>query len=449
MKKILLLMATMATIFALVSCNSNDTTEVSATPNAIANEATRTPFRVYSPQAAWPLSDSQRQQCIALNDFSLRLFRILQEEGQSTLFSPLSLAYAMTMTGLACDGLPLQQLNTALGLPADDTTTLHDLMASLMLGLPQADTKVSLNLANAFYMNSSRSDVQINPDFQKALLNIYKADCQSLDFAQQSTLDYINQWCSQQTMGFIPKVLDELDSSLISCLLNALYFKADWAMPFFTDLTTEHTFTKEDGSTVSVPMMRQYETEKFPYFEDDLCQALRLPYADGNYGMTLLLPREGKTTGDVLDELTAERLTTLAKEMEYAPVDMLIPRFETHQTVRLIKGMRQMGLSSWFDGDNITCMVQEAGGTPHGVHIAEAFQVGRIKVNEKGTEAAAVTVFMFTDSAIIGEPRNFQADRPFVYLITERDSGAILFVGTYHGEKSPANDPTGIVPIRM
>lgn len=446
---------TVALGLALAGCSSDNFEQVSpdgtlaSEPASAANATPKAPFRVYNAQATWPLSEVQMKGMTRVNDFSLRMFRMMREEGRSNIFSPLSLAYAMSMTGLGCNGIALQQLNEALGLPADDTTTLHDLMASLMLGLPLADDEVGINLANAFYMNSLRADVQINPDFRQVLLGSYKADCQSLDFSQQSTVDYMNEWCKEQTNGFIPKVFDNLNSELVSILMNAIYFRGDWTVPFVTDYTHNSTFTNEDGTTSTVPMMTQGLAGDFRYAEDDLMQAVRLPYAKGQYGMTLLLPREGKTTGDILDMLSGERLATLEGEMKYTPVNVEIPRFETNQTTQLVQPMRQMGLSSWFDGGNITGMVQNPDGTPHGVFIANATQVARIKVNEKGTEAAAVTVFEFADGMGPDNPKSFLADHPFVYLITERSSGAVLFVGTYHGEPSADDTETGIRSIYM
>ncbi|MBQ7571650.1 MAG: serpin family protein [Bacteroidaceae bacterium] len=407
------------------------------------------PFRVYSAQANWPLSETMSERMQQVNDFALRLFRLTQEEGRSNIFSPLSLAYAMSMTGLGCDGIALEQLNKALGLPDEDTTTLHDLMASLMLGLPSVDDAVSLYLANAYYQNTARADIRINPDFQQALQSNYKADCEALDFRQQSTVDYLNDWCDRHTNGFIPKVFDQLNPDYISILMNAIYFKGDWTMPFVTDYTHDRTFTREDGTTTTVPMMTRGEAGDDLYAEDDLMQAVRLSYAKGPYGMTVLLPRRGHTTGDILDALSGQRLTELNRKMRYTAVSVLLPRFETNQTTQLIEPMSEMGLSSWFDGDNLRGLVQTAGGAPYGVHIAEAFQVARIKVNEKGTEAAAVTVFEFTEGMGPEDPKLFLADHPFVYLITERSSGAVLFVGTYHGEPAESGTETGIRPIHM
>lgn len=429
------------TVSPLTTQATDAASSVSATPAA--------PFRIYNAQPTWPLSDAQKKEMAQVNDFSLRMFHQMRTEGRSNIFSPLSLAYAMSMTGLGCNGIALQQLNEALGLPANDTTTLHDLMASLMLGLPQADDEVSINLANAFYMNSCRADVQIVPDYQQALEHTYKADCQSLDFTQEATLDYMNEWCNRQTNGFIPKVFQQLNPSHVSILMNAIYFQGDWTVPFPTEYTHDSMFTNEDGTTSTVRMMVQGAIDEYRYAEDNLMQAVCLPYAKGRYGMTLLLPREGQTTGDILNALSGERLATLDREMRYTPVSISIPRFETKQKIQLVQPMKQMGLSSWFDGGNITGMVQNPDGTPHGVFIAEATQVARIKVNEKGTEAAAVTVFEPTDGMGPEDYKCFTADHPFVYLITERSSGAVLFVGTYHGEPSADDTETGIRPIHM
>ena len=441
-------------LLAIMSCASTGVEEPSRRSQTSDNGISVTQkkqigqFNVYRPQANWPLNDEQLSLVRRLNTFSFSLFRMIQDDDKSRVFSPLSLAYAMGMTGLGCNGLPLKELNDALGLAANDTTSLHDLMASLMAGLPRVDEKVELDIANAFYMNSHRDDVEVNPDYQEALLNAYKADCKALDFSQSSTLDYINEWCRIQTNNFIPKVIERLDESYISCLLNALYFKGDWTTPFPSDFTREWTFTREDGSETKVPMMNSLEPIGLDYAEDELCQALRMPYATGRFGMTILLPKKGHTTSEVLDALNGERLAEISKKMDNEDVYVQIPSFETKVTTQLIEPLAKMNLTSWFYGDNLLGMIQDHNGTPHGVSIVEAFQVARIKVNEKGTEAAAVTVFAYTDKAALREPKEFRADHPFVYLITERSSGAVLFVGTYHGEPSGSTE-TGIQPIRM
>lgn len=448
-------MTAVAMVFCLASCTS-DGNETNANINTENEPTTEVqvqqtgPFRVCSPQPNWPLTEAQIQQSAKINDFSLRLFRLLQEEGKSLVFSPLSLSYALGMTGLGCDGIALKELNKALGLPDDDTTTLHNLLASLITNLPQLDDKVSLNLANAYYMNQMRSDVQINPDFRLALQNGYMAGCELLDFSKQASLDYINQWCSDQTKGFIPKVFERLEPSDIAILLNALYFKGDWTNPFCSDFTREDTFTTETGDMIKLPMMTQVEPTYFKYAEDELLQAIRLPYASGKFAMTVLLPVKGKTTDDILQTLSSERLAQFAKNMKGTDVIVTMPRFETKCNTNLVEPLNLMGLPSWFDDACLLRgLIQDLDGTPHGMYVSNAFQVSRIRVNEKGTEAAAVTVMTYTDKAMPNEPKYFTADHPFVYLITEESTNTILFVGTYHGEPVNSGDATGIQPVRL
>lgn len=425
---------------AFVACQSED-----ATPSTTTNSGEDTPgssdttsmapFVVYEPQSVWPLTTEMLQQNRRLNDFAFRFFRLICQEPKSMVFSPLSLGYAMGMTGLACDGVALEELNALIGLQADDHTTLHDLYASLMEHLPEIDPEVQLHLGNAFFLNSLRSELQINPNFHDVLLSAYHAESGSLDFSAPATLDYLNDWCSRQTNGFIPHVFDVLNPNYVSLLMNALYFKGDWTYPFLAydegvD-SWDAPFTKEDGVQTTVSMM--YQKNRFEYTEDELCQAVRLPYAQRNYGMTILLPQKGLSVAQLLESLTDERLTAIASGMEEAEVILNLPKFETATTTNLVKPMTEIGLPSWFGGGTLNGMVQTLDGTPHGLSIAEAFQVARIRVDGKGTEGAAVTVFETTDGMPINS-KPFRADHPFVYLITERTTGTLLFLGTYQGE---------------
>ena len=447
-------MALIAIASALTACNSSeiasDAEEMTSISEAKVSQTNEKAFEVYTPQTNWPLTSEQLQQVGSVNDFSLRLMRLVQEQGKSLVFSPPSLGYAMGMTGLGCDGMALKELNEALGLPANDRTSLHDLYASLMENLPKVDKDVSLHLANAFFMNSGRDDVEINPAFKQSLMDGYKAACEILDFSDEESLNYINNWAARQTKGFIPSLLDRLEEYDIAMLLNALYFKADWTFPFDSNYTEEGDFSCENGEVTKIPFMYLGEPMDVKYAEDDLCQAVTLPYANRKFGMTVLLPREGKTVNDVLQTLSSEQLSKLAKSMKWKDVFVTMPRFDTKSTTRLVEPLEQAGLPSWFDDACLLRgLVQEHDGRPHCVYVSNAFQVGHIKVNEKGTEAAAVTVISYTDKGWGGETIQFVANHPFVYLITEEDTGVILFVGTYHGDPMGSGDTTGITPIHM
>ena len=196
---------------------------------------------------------------------------------------------------------------------------------------------------------------------------------------------------------------------------------------------------QENGTSVKVPTMCSNIDAK--YLETELFQAVRLPYGKLNewgysttppssFGMTILLPCEGKTTADILEWLTAERFAQMEQQMTGADVVMYLPSFETNVTTDLLGAFSRMNLP--FNYDELRGLVL-SNGKPRGLLLSDAYQSARIKVNEKGTEAAAVTIMDFTD----GMPMNlktFQADHPFVYLLTEQQTGTILFVGTFHGK---------------
>lgn len=229
-----------------------------------------------------------------------------------------------------------------------------------------------------------------------------------------------------------PEVLKEgeFDPGAVSYLLNAIYFKGDWAEKFNKDNTKNETFTKENNTKKSVPMMCQYH--EFNYTQTNESQALCLPYGNGSFSMTILLPMEGKTILDVAQTLTTEKWKNIMQNMRGCPVDLKLPRFESDTDIDLRPVMAKLGMPDAFDGNKADfsnfCNVC--------TYIGLMKQVAKIKVNEEGTEAAAVTVVdMLETSAVDPEPFyvTFHANHPFLYVISERQTGAIFFIGQYTG----------------
>ncbi len=436
MKRLVFLCAVMCTMFVFTSCNNGEPT----TPNG--DDITPIePFTVLVPQTAWPLTDTQLSQASKMNDFAFQLLRQSQKSGESLVLSPLSVDYALAMVALGAEGVTRDAIVKALGYDAKDPQALHNLMASLMAYLPSVDENVKINLANAFYLNASRKELSLNPDYKKVLQENYKAACEAVKTDTQEGIDQINGWCSKQTDEFIPKVFDyPLSGDNVCLFINAIYFKGDWYAPFNSAKTRERDFKQEDGTNVKVQSM--FNETPLSYAESELFQAVRLPYgktdengvAMGNpssFGMTILLPCEGKTTADILSWLTSERFADLSKEMKTSDVVISLPRFETNVKTDLMSAFKQLKLP--FNCNDLRGMVL-SNGKPRSLDLADAFQCARIKVDEKGTEAGAVTVVDFSDGMPINNRKAFIADHPFVYLLTEEKTGTILFVGTYHGK---------------
>ena len=250
----------------------------------------------------------------------------------------------------------------------------------------------------------------------------------------------------------IPTILDEVNPDMMSYLLNAIYFKADWASKFDQKNTKEETFTTEKGKT-KLPLMHQ--NVLIQYINNGLFSAVKIPYGNGMWNMMVMLPEDGKTTDDIINHLAATGLNGVEgafceekdgiatmKVIHFAPyeVDLKLPRFETaSDTDELdIKGglaglMQKMGIKLAFDP--ILADIPNMCDVP--VYINMMRQKAKIKVNEEGSEAAAVTVAGMANCTSAGPmeyPKaTFHANRPFIYCITEASSGVILFVGKFTG----------------
>ncbi|MBR5929059.1 MAG: serpin family protein [Prevotella sp.] len=382
------------------------------------------------------LSNDQKKLVMSNNDFAFNLFRTARNE-ESQILSPLSITYALGMLNNGAAGETLKQINTVLGFGDAGADAINDFCLKMLTEAPGLDEQTKVMIANTIYFNKAKG-YELKDDFVSKAKQYYDAVPESRDFGDGETLNVINKWANDHTEGMIPEILkeDEFDPQAVSYLLNALYFKGTWTLKFDVNNTQNEMFNGDD----EVPMMHLKEKE-LTYTENDECQALTLPYGNGAYQMTILLPLEGKTVNDVLNGLTAEKWQQNFQEMAPAVVDVKLPRFESMTEVDLKDIMSALGMPKAFIyGDaefpNL-CTCEE-------IYISLMKQVAKIKVNEEGTEAAAVTIIGTKDYAVPNPPRvQFYANRPFLYVISEQSTGSIFFIGQYMGESSKG-EPSGI-----
>lgn len=223
------------------------------------------------------------------------------------------------------------------------------------------------------------------------------------------------------------QALDEVSPTALAYLVNALYFKSEWAEKFPKGNTQNETFTDEAGQKSQVKMMKLAGKE-FNYGETDLCQIVNLPYGNGNFAMTVFLPKSGHT----VSELTAEMAKgALPRFFGSAEVDLWLPRFETKYHIQLNGILCQLGMPSAFNPGKADFLAM----SDQASYVDFVQQDAIVKVDEEGTEAAAVTVIGM-ECAAAAPPKKavFHADHPFLYLITETSTGAVLFAGKYGGQ---------------
>ena len=336
------------------------------------------------------------------------------------------------MLNNGAEGETLQEINQTLSFGEAGADAINAFCQKMLKESNTLDEKTKALIANTIFVNEG-CGYRLQEGFIDKANTFYDAQPQNRDFNDGETMDVINQWASDHTEGMIPTVLDTLTyrPDNVSYLLNALYFKGIWSSPFRKENTQDEPF----GGGDDVPMMHQEKSVR--YAENDFYQAVRLPYGNGAYRMDIFLPREDKTVGEVLESLNG---SNWQPKYEYRSVDLKLPRFETDTNQGLIEIMSDLGMPSAFSVFNAEfpyfCNVP--------IFISQMFQVAKIKLDEEGTEAAAVTVIGEATSGMPPVPKPFHANRPFLYIISEQSTGAIFFIGQYTGGVT-ADIRTGII----
>jgi serine protease inhibitor len=370
------------------------------------------------------LTDEERQLVKSNNDFAIRLFRQARDE-RSSIMSPLSITYALGMMNNGAAGQTQQEINDVLGFGETGADAINQFCRKMLTESGQLDKETRVDIANTIYVNNHWGYELKEPFIQKAN-EYYDAQPETRDFYDGITRDVINQWGSDHTEGMIKEILskDGFNQDAVSYLLNALYFKGTWVTKFDPNNTKEESF---NGGAI-VPMMHipcVMGGAEFDYTSNDLYQAIKLPYGNEAYLMTVILPQEDKTIEDVLDQMDGQNWQFHGRG---TIVDLKLPRFETEASIDLKPVMSALGMPTAFNPDfadfSDFCNVP--------TYIGLMKQVAKINVNEEGTEAAAVTIIEITSG--MPDIADFHATRPFIYIISERSTGIIFFIGQYMGE---------------
>ena len=385
--------------------------------------------KIDNPRGSISLTKQEKELVMQNNDFAFNLFRQART-GNNQMLSPLSITYALGMLNNGATGQTQEEISKALGL--GEAGAINQFCRKMLSEAPKLDKKTTVGIANTIYVNEAKG-YKLKPAFVETAQQYYDATPEARDFNDGLTLDVINQWGNDHTNGMIPKILtqDEFDPTAVSYLLNALYFKGAWVLKFNKDRTKEEKFNNNE----TVPMM--HTGGELLYTENDTYQAVQLPYGNMAYKMTVYLPREGKTVDDLLEKLDSK--SWAAGFSNWLVTNLALPRFETNTSQNLVPVMKALGVNRAFNPDEAE--FSDFCNVPTFIDLMK--QVSKIKVDEEGTEAAAVTVI---GNVATGMPREAQfiANRPFLYIISEQSTGVIFFIGQYLGQYSEARETDGI-----
>ncbi|MCK4546531.1 MAG: serpin family protein [Candidatus Eisenbacteria sp.] len=367
------------------------------------------------------------------HEFAIDLYGQFRTEDGNLLISPVSIRIAFAMAYGGAKGQTAAEIADVMHFPFGGEA-LHDAMNALDLALARRnlpatpdEDPVELHLVNAFWGQEGEA---FRPDYLDLLAVYYGSAMRALDFVHEpeESRSIINAWVAERTRQRILKLLPpgSIDPLTVAVLTNALYFKAPWADPFPEYATSDGPFHLKDGTLLTVPMM--HATESHRYAAGDGWQALEMDYRGEELSMVFLLPDKG-TFDEFEAGLDADRLETMLGSLEDASVTVTIPKFTFgSESMFLNDPLIALRMPSPF----VARSADFSGiwGEPGEMWISSVYHKTFIAVDEKGTEAAAATAIVFERLSILpGEPAVFTADRPFMFLIRDRMTGALLFFG--------------------
>jgi serpin B len=386
--------------------------------------------------AATQAAPSTLDVAAADNAFGFRLLNAVQKTipGGNVVLSPVSAALNLSMVLNGATGETRQQMLSTLSLSGSELSAINDANAQLIKVIRTPAQSITLSVADSLWVD--RRHAILRPDYVKQMQAWYDAEVADLDFSNPGAATPINNWVSKETNGRISKVIERINPADLLLLVNAVYFKGQWTHPFDKAETQQRDFALAGGAVKQVSRMTQ--SGRFDYFETPQMQALRLSFGDGALAMAVFLPAKSSSLDALEAELTGEHWTSW--QAQYAPRSGTIelPRFELKSNYHLNEPLRALGMTRAFQPDvaQLTDIFSSASGQvrPERLFISSVLQSTYWKVDEEGSEAAAVTTTGIRAAAVArpAQPFRMIVDRPFFCAIEDRRSGALLFLGAIY-----------------
>jgi serine protease inhibitor len=365
-------------------------------------------------------NEKEKSLAEASSNFGIVLFKktIKSENVDNVMISPLSISLALAMTYNGADGETKTAMENALCLNGQGTEEINQSFRKISESLLDVDKQVDISIANSIWY---KKGISVLADFISMNQDYYNAQVNALNFDEPESKDLINAWVAGHTNQKIPEIVDEIDPMSVMFLINAIYFKGPWKFKFEKANNHTGTFYLANGTTKQVEMMNQYA--ELAHFYNNLMTMVEIPYGQGNWAMDLILPNEGKSIGDVLDEMSTDNWNTWISSLGTpSGMNISLPAFKFDYKKKLNDILSDMGMAVAFDPKSADfskiCGIGD-------LYISKVLHKTYIEVNEEGTEAAAATSVEIAYNSAGG----LCFDRPFIFVIREITTGTILFIG--------------------
>lgn len=361
------------------------------------------------------------------NEFGLDIFELIYKDKETPtnfMISPLSLSMCLSMAYNGAETETKEQMAKTLRIEEFTREEINQSYQSLIEKLINADSKVAMEIANSIWYKNEylveQSYLDVNSQF-------YDAEVNKCDFNDPNTVNLINQWVSDKTHEKIPEIINEIPPLAVLYLINAIYFNGSWSQEFNPESTQSISFQNSEGDNIQTEMMHREDT--LNYFNNETFSAIEMPYGNGNFSMMVMLPNYDKSVDAVIAELSPENWQKWQDDFkETKNVDILFPKFKIEYEITLNNILQSMGMELAFTDMADFSIINKK----KDLFISYVKHKTFVEVDEEGTEAAAVTIIGFeTTSFDPNKPQKtyFHCTRPFLFAITEKESGAILFMG--------------------
>ncbi len=374
--------------------------------------------------AEWPKTPAEPNAAFtgSVTGFSWRLFQESALNKGNVLVSPASVYLALAMTLNGADGDTRSAMLRLLAEEGLTETELNEACRGWITLLNNPSGKAQLSVNNSIWYRDG-----FNPDltFLQKNADYFGAAARALDFSKPEATGTINDWVKRATNGKIEKIVEKIDADVVMYLINAIYFKSDWKTPFLTPETANREFKTPDKS-IQTPFMNRLDV--MSYLESKERRGVLLPYADERYTMMIVLPAENEDPRTMIQNMTETDFADLLASGKDASVELALPKFEARYEDSLLNELDTLGMGIAFDGSRADFSLMNAAHESN-LYISEVKHKTYCRVDEKGTEAAAVTSVEMKETAMPSADQTMIFDRPFVFGIVDTKTGLPLFLG--------------------
>jgi len=369
------------------------------------------------------LAKVDQDMTLAGRNFALRLHQSLAQEleQENLILSPYSITQALALAYNGAAGDTAAEMSATLGWkekPLADVNEGNQQLSTLL----ERGNGVVLNVANSVWYQQG---VAMKKDYLNTLQDSYGAEAKGTNLGEDTAMDQMNDWVNKKTEGMIPSIFSEPPGG-VAVLINAIYFNGGWKDEFDPANTVDESFTLASGHNAQIPMMKR--EGKYEYKEGEDWQAIRIPYAEGQMHMLVILPKASSSLAELHQELW-EDASAWQEDFSYETVKLSLPRFKAEQSFELPKTLQELGMVKAFDPLEADFSAMAEGGD--GFYIDEVKHKAIVDVSETGTKAAAVTSVGIAASAESpSKPIEMDVNRPFFFAIEDRDTGSWVFMGS-------------------